>query len=170
MRPEDRLQRRVRMYLAAVVPLPPEAFWSSIEHGRVHKGTDLERAIEWGQLKAKGIKTGLPDVILIWCMKFVAIELKATTAMRPAQKAFRDAWLANGGVHIEARSVVEVDAALRSAGLPIPRSMGIAAMGHDAALSVAPQAKRKGGGRRFDFDGDVEAAASADRLQRFLAE
>ena len=131
------------MWLNAWVPPPPEAFWSSIEHGRLHHGTDTERAIEWQRLKAQGVRQGLPDILLCHQAKMAAIELKfGKNSLRFAQKYFRDAWLANGGIHVEARSIVELDEKLRFAGFDIPRSMSIAALEHDTALAI-PEKKKK---------------------------
>jgi hypothetical protein len=157
----------LRLYLNAFVPAPPEAFWSSLEHGRLHAGDDQQRMIEWQRMRAQGVRQGLPDAILVWCFKHVAFELKATTTMRPAQKLFRDAWRRNGGIHIEARSIVEVDTALRAAGLPVPRSMAIVAANHDAALSVPAPAKKRSA--RLWSEEDL-AEAGKRRLDEFIGE
>lgn len=174
MRPEDRLRSRLRMYLDKVVPAPPEAMWSSIEHGRLHRGTDEERAREWQRLKAQGVKTGLFDAEIAW-RNIIAIELKwGKNTLSSDQRKMRDAWVNNGGKHIEARSVVEVDAALRALGLPVPRSMQIYAAEQDAALSQPEKRPRRA--RTWPTEAEAEevgrsaAAKGAGRLQEFLDE
>jgi hypothetical protein len=156
------------MYLKAALPPPPEAIWSAIEHGRMHHGSDEERAREWGRLKAKGVKVGLPDVFGVWCFKFFAIELKAgRNDTSAAQDQFAAAWRANGGLYFVCRSVAEVDAALRSMSLPVHRSMAIAAAGHDAALSVPAPAKKDRARRWREQD---LAEDGKRRLEEFLDE
>lgn len=57
---------------------------------------------------------GCPDLIG-WIRpsgRFVGIECKATTGLRPEQRAFRDRLIADGGIYVEARSVADVDAVL----------------------------------------------------------
>lgn len=172
MRPEDRLRSRVRLYLNAAWPKPPEGFWSSLEHGRKHHGTDLERAIEWNRMKAQGIHTGLPDVICLGWNLLVALELKVgKNTTRIAQDHFASACHANGFSYFVCRSVVEVDEALRRVGLPIPRSMALAAQGHDAALAM-PDDKPRRRGRNWDRlpSGDEAAALSRAKLAEMLGE
>lgn len=65
---EDDLQKSVATFLDAV--LPKDTFWSSIDHagGGVLVGKNR---------KARGVKKGLPDVLIIWAGKTFWIELKA---------------------------------------------------------------------------------------------
>ena len=68
MRPEDRLQSRCRMFLDS--HLSPPCWWSSIGH-------EKKQTLIQGQMqKAKGIRRGLPD-IMIWAPGyFLGVELK----------------------------------------------------------------------------------------------
>ena len=157
------------MYLKAALPPPPTAFFSAIEHGRLHTGDEYQRMKEWQRMKGQGVKQGLCDLFIIAWGRFIAVELKKTTGLSDAQKAFRDACQANGQAHVVCRSVVELDAALRAIGLPIPRSMALAAMSHDAALSV-PEPTRKPRAPRPEVSGEDLARASRERLQGFLDE
>lgn len=145
MRPEDRLRAHCRMYLDKALPSP--AFWSAIEHGRKHAGTDQQRMREWQHMKAQGVKTGLSDVMIWYLGKFLAPECKAgKNGTQPAQDVFRDAMLANRFSYRVIRSVAELDRYLRDEGIPIPRSLEILAMSYDAALAIPeatkPKAKR----------------------------
>ena len=134
-RPEDRLQSRVRMYLADALPAP--GYWSSVDHAR-------KQSVKSGQLqKARGIKRGLPDVMIWYRGMFHGIELKVGSAVSDAQHGFGAAMEANGFRYVVVRSVYALDAYLRASGVPVLPSMQIAALNHDAALAVATPTKHK---------------------------
>ena len=127
-KPEDALQAQVARYLE--VTLRPPTWWSSIGHG----GGGLIRG---AQLKRKGVKKGVPDVIVIHPVAsagseygawLVGIELKAPKGrqsedQKKVQRAFEQA----GGFYYVARSVDEVEDALRQTGIPLFSTMRRAA-------------------------------------------
>ena len=142
MKPEARLRARVRMYLDQALPIT--ARWSSIEHGRQHSGDATQRAREWQRLKAQGVATGLPDV-MIWNGKdFFAIELKAgKNGLTDAQKGWRDFLWSSGQHYIECRSVVDLHDYLTTHGLiDIAPTHRHHAEAHDRALAEPEKAKK----------------------------
>ena len=140
MLPEARLRARCRMYLAN--GLPPPGFWSSVEMGRLHAGTPEQRMHEWTRLAAQGVKVGLPDIMIWYMGRFIGVELKAgRNKSSDPQRTFAAAMRNNGFVVHEIRSIVGLHEALEFEGVPVLPSMRIAALHHDAALSV-PVKKR----------------------------
>lgn len=126
MRPEDRLQSRVRMYLKDALPAP--GWWSSIAHER-------KQSVFSGQVqKARGIKRGLSDVMIWYRGMFYGIELKVSSPISESQAAFGAAMEANGFKWVVIWSVVQLDEYLRAEKIPIPYSFHIEALRHDAAL------------------------------------
>ena len=117
-RPEQALQIQVASFLR--VALKPPVWWTSIDHG-VGK---LGRA-EAGLRKARGVKSGLPDLLVladgpdgymgVRTPLVVAIELKAGDGKQSVeqvtvQKAFEDV----GAFYHVCRSLEEVIAVLDS--------------------------------------------------------
>ena len=136
LRPEDRLQSRCRMYLKDALPAP--GYWSSVDHAR-------KQSLRSGQIqKARGIKRGLPDIMIWYRGAFIGVELKAgrgdTSEMQDIVGAALEA---NGFVYSVVRSVEGLHATLERAGVPVLPSMRIAAMHHDAALAEAAYAPKK---------------------------
>jgi hypothetical protein len=115
--PEHDLQKAVAQYLA--VALRPPTFWSSLDHG----AGKMARASA-GLRKARGVKAGLPDVLIMSPVDdtgvlVLGIELKSekgslSDEQRTVQAAFR-ACEANYKV---CRSIEEVELALREVGIP----------------------------------------------------
>lgn len=138
MGPEHRLQSRCRMYLADALPAP--GYWSSVDHARKQSAQAGERQ------KARGIKRGLPDIMIWFRGLFIGVELKVGSRISDAQDVFAGAMRANGFRYAVIRSVTELDTYLRDVGVPVLPSMRIAAMQHDAALSAAAPAKPKRAG------------------------
>lgn len=66
---EDDLHMTVAAYLD--LALPKDAAWTTVEHG----GKRGKR--EAGRLKAKGVKSGWPDILIIYRGRLICIELKA---------------------------------------------------------------------------------------------
>lgn len=160
MRPEDRLQSRVRMYLDAALPAP--GYWSSVEHAK-------KQSLRQGQMqKAKGVKRGLPDVMIWYRGVFVGVELKAgKNTTSDMQDLVGAALVANGFRYHVVRRVVDLDRLLRECGLPIQRSMLTAAEHHDACLLAdAPVPKKRPSARRIVAKPTQAALAFAARYQR----
>jgi hypothetical protein len=140
MTPEHQLQSRVRMYLDAALPAP--GWWSSVDHAK-------KQSVQAGtRQKARGIRRGLPDVMIWYRGMFLGIELKVGRGdTSEAQDGFAAAMRANGFGCETARSVLDVDTLLRALQVPVLPSMRIAAMNHDAALALpqkAPKPRRSG--------------------------
>ena len=141
MRAEHRLQSRVRMFMDAGFPKPGE--WTSIDKGVRLSGTPQQRMAQAAAMKARGIKNGVHDVLVMYLGRLIWIELKVgRNSTSDSQNDWTAAVRANGFIAEEARSVVEVHDILVRHGIPIAPSMRLAAMHHDAALSV-PEAPRK---------------------------
>jgi hypothetical protein len=136
MRPEDRLQSRSRMFLDSYM-LPP-CWWSSVGH-------EKKQTLRQGQIqKARGIRRGLPDV-MIWAPGyFLGVELKAgkNTATED-QAAFGRAMAANQHGYELVRSVKQLGEALQRHGIPLAAGWQVAALHHDAALDVPSKGHNK---------------------------
>jgi len=135
MRPEDRLQARVRMFLDAHLPAP--ATWTAVNKGVLLAGDDQQRMRTAQRLKAQGVKNGIEDVMIWHGKDYFAVELKtATGRLSEAQETRAKAVEANGQRYGVFRSVEGLYHYLKAYGVPFERSALIAAMHHDAALSV----------------------------------
>lgn len=136
MQPEARLQSRCRMLLDG--HLQPPCWWSSVGHER-------KQTLAQGQMqKARGIKRGLPDV-MIWAPGyFLGVELKCgRNDTTDAQDGFAQAMAALGHGYAVVRSVEQLGEALERHGIPLAPGWRVAAMHHDAALDgEAPVRKR----------------------------
>ena len=134
MRPEDRLRARCRMYLDAA--LPPPGWFSAIEHGRKHHGTEQQRMAEWSRLRAQGVKVGISDILVMYLGELIGVELKVgKNEPSKNQTDFGEMMEANGFKWRVIRSVCELHDWLVYLGIPIARSMFLAAVAHDAALA-----------------------------------
>jgi len=130
MRPEDRLQARCRMFLDAHLVRP--CWWSSVGHER-------KQTLRQGQLqKARGIKRGLPDM-MVWAPGyFCGIELKAgKNDTTDAQDGFAAAMAALQHGYAVVRSVEQLGDALEARGIPLAPGWRIKAQLHDMALDTA---------------------------------
>ena len=134
MRLEDRLQSRCRMLLDS--HLQPPCYWSSVGHER-------KQTLIQGQMqKARGVRRGLPDV-MVWAPGyFLGVELKAgsNTATKD-QRAFGQAMAALGHGYAIVRSVEQLVDVLEQHGIPLLASARVAALRHDGMLAV-PVAKK----------------------------
>ena len=104
-------QRGYAAFLARA--LPQGAYWTAIDVGR--SATPAQGAMR----KARGVKAGIPDFLVVWRGITLWIEVKARQSLSPAQKTTRDVLLANGHRWALARSGEDVEAALRGAGIPL---------------------------------------------------
>lgn len=136
MRPEDRLQARCRMFLDAHLVRP--CWWSSVGHER-------KQTLRQGQMqKARGVKRGLPDV-MIWAPGyFCGVELKAgKNDTTDAQNGFAAAMAALGHGYAVVRSVEQLGEALAERGIPLAANWRLACQHHDAALDAPPKGHNK---------------------------
>lgn len=114
---EFKLGCAVAKYLRTA--LPPRVLWSHLPFG------EHRNEVTGSRLKSMGTQRGWPDYLVIANEGVLALELKAPKGkLSPEQIAFADAHVAAGGAHAVCRSLDEVEAALRRAGLPVLASVG----------------------------------------------
>ncbi len=114
---EHQFQKQVRRYLDWA--LPPGYLWTSSAAG-VRVG--MQTAIK---MKDAGVKKGWPDIQILFPNNVTRyIELKASSALRPDQRIFRDQCRSVKGRDIWAlcRTGAEVQAAMHNWGVPMTRS------------------------------------------------
>ena len=108
---ERSLHRAVAGYLA--LALPVDVFWTTFPAGSGGKARG-------GQLKAAGLRPGWPDIQVLYCGRFLGIELKSVSGrLSPAQQACMELILRAGGTWAEARSVEDVQRILVAFGVPL---------------------------------------------------
>ena len=129
MRLEDRLQSRCRMLLDS--HLQPPCWWSSVGHER-------KMTLRQGQMqKARGVRRGLPDV-MVWAPGyFLGVELKhGSNTATEDQRAFGQAMAALGHGYAVVRSVEQLVDVLEEHGIPLQSGARVAALRHDGMLAV----------------------------------
>lgn len=113
---EWQLQRSCAAFLSKA--LSPEAYWTSIDMGRSTSAAQ-------GQLrKMRGVKAGVPDVLIVWMGVTLWCELKVGASLSPAQETTRDLLRMNGHRWSLCRSPEEIEAACRDAGIPLRATLG----------------------------------------------
>ena len=116
-RPEEALQRATASYLD--LALPRDAVWFHPPNGGARSKAEA------GIFKAMGVKPGVPDLIIIYRGRVVAIELKAPGGTRsPAQKLMHARLSAAGALVYTATSIEEVESFLRVAFIPLKATTG----------------------------------------------
>jgi len=111
-RPEQALQRAVAQYLD--LALPEDAVWFHPPNGGARSKAEA------GIFKAMGVKPGVPDLIIIYQGRMVAIELKALDGrLSPAQKEMHAQLSLAGALVYTAEQVEEVEGFLRGCGVPL---------------------------------------------------
>jgi hypothetical protein len=111
-RPEDILQQAAAVYLGAVLPM--DAFYTAVD--KAGKRT----AIQGARLKARGLKSGVPDILLWWRGIGYAIELKASAGqLTDSQRATLPAMQRAGVQVVVCRSIVEIHRALEVWAIPL---------------------------------------------------
>jgi len=108
---EWQLQRAIVAYLSKA--LPATAYFTSIDIGSA--GSAMQ-----GQLrKARGVRPGIADVMIIYNSIVLWLEIKSGTQLSEAQKLFRDSVSANGCWWSLARSPEDAEQACTLAGIPL---------------------------------------------------
>jgi hypothetical protein len=111
-RPEQALHIAVARYLT--VALRPPVWWSSIEHA------SKLGAVAAGMRRARGVKAGIPDIIIFWPEGKAGIELKSPTgSLSPMQNKTIDDWIAAGAHVAVCKHLEEVVEALMIWGIPL---------------------------------------------------
>ena len=89
--------------------LPPDAAWTTVEHG----GKRGKR--EAGRLKAKGVRAGWPDILIIYRGRAICIELKSEKGrLSPAQKDLHPRLQLAGALVYTATRIEHVEGFLRA--------------------------------------------------------
>ncbi len=131
-KPEDVLHRAVVMYLRRAighegVTNDAGVMWWSWESRNVGKNmvTKSGRTINLEALnrKARGCIAGLPDIIVLCRGRFLGIELKAGSAVSPAQKELHKNIIAAGGYVDIDLTVENVQRSLQLWGCPLRASV-----------------------------------------------
>jgi len=101
MTPEDRLQISVARFLD--VALPDGAVWFAVPNGG---SRDVREA---AKLKAMGVKSGIPDLCIVYRARVIFIELKAKDGrVRSSQSEMMSALTMAGAVVNVCRSLDDV--------------------------------------------------------------
>lgn len=111
--------------------LQPPCWWSSVGHER-------KMTLRQGQAqKARGVRRGLPD-IMVWAPGyFLGVELKAgSNTATEDQRAFGQAMAALGHGYAVVRSVEQLVDVLEAHGIPLQPGARVAALRHDGMLAV----------------------------------
>ena len=124
--------------------LPYDCYWTAIDGGRASS------LIVGAMRKKRGIKSGLPDWLIVWHGITQWIERKTTSAdsaLSENQRLTAERLIANGHRWARANSTEEVEAVLRAAGIPLRATLG------DIRERIAEQnerlpAKRKAAARK----------------------
>lgn len=125
---EWQLQRACAAFLSKA--LPDSAYFTSIDMGRSTSAAQ-------GQLrKLRGVKAGVPDVLIVWAARTLWLELKVGAALSESQKITRDALTLNGHYWALCKSMEDVEAACRDAGIPLRATLG------DIRARIAEQNER----------------------------
>ena len=137
---EHRLQMAVATFLSAA--LPRDCYWTSVDAGQ---GRMDVRA---GQMrKARGVKAGVPDVILVHRGYFYGLELKASSGLLSEAQHIAHAQIRDAGAPVVVcHSIEEVERALILWAIPL-RGTTLTAQQRDERLAAAPKKPRGRGGR-----------------------
>jgi hypothetical protein len=113
---EHQLQVAVSQYLDRALPL--DAWWTSIDSaGR--------GAIAGAKMKRRGVKRGVPDILVIWRTRTLWIELKSLKG-RPSSAQLGFSIAANNAGHWYrlCRSLEQVAYVMADAGIPLRARIG----------------------------------------------
>ena len=119
--PEEALQRTTAQFLGIEknVALPEDAVWFHPPNGGARSKAEA------GIFKAMGVKAGVPDIIVVYRGRMIAIELKAAGgSLSPAQKDMHARLSMAGALVYTATSVEAVEGFLRGAGVPLRATTG----------------------------------------------
>lgn len=108
---EHQLQKTVAAFLDRA--LPPDAFWTSIDSaGR--------GAIAGAQMKRRGVKRGIYDLLIVYGKATIWVELKSAKGkVTPAQEAFAVVMHNAGHWLLICRSIDELEKHLGDIGIPL---------------------------------------------------
>jgi len=114
--PEHMLQKACAKFLNHA--LPEDCFYTAIDHA-------TRSAVEGAEKKSRGVKRGIPDLMFKFHRRTVWIELKTEKGVvSDTQEDVRAALTRQGDDWHVARSIDDVEAILRSYGLPLKATAG----------------------------------------------
>jgi len=146
MASEHALQVAVAHMLQLVLD-PERTWWSAVDHG----AGKLSKTAA-GMMKARGVKRGLPDFIVMayaCAPSMIGIELKTEKGqLSDHQRAVGDAWRSMGFPVYVARSLEEVQEVLEHVRFPLLRRMNFLGGGHERRQRPAPARHPRSRGRR----------------------
>lgn len=109
---EDAIQAACARFLTATVRRP--VIWFHTPNGG-HRDVRVAQ-----KLRAHGVRKGVADLLVFWDGGRAAIELKTELGtLEPEQYDFAEDWIRCGGGYALARSVEDVETALRFWGVPL---------------------------------------------------
>jgi hypothetical protein len=146
---EHSLQIAVAHMLDVVLD-PERTWWTAIDHGVGKLGFK-----EAGIRKARGVKRGIPDIIIMWAdgltdaSHLIGIELKAGRGKASeAQLDVAAAWAMFGNTVFEARSIEEAHSILIECAVPMRTRMNFFSKGANDERVVRPTPPRHRRARR----------------------
>jgi len=105
--------------MLAVVLDPAQTWWSALDHG-----AGWMTPASAGLRKARGVKRGLPDIIILFKSGLLGIELKSDKGrLSPEQVETAEAWMALGHDIAVARSLEDVQEILEAWNIPMRTRM-----------------------------------------------
>lgn len=137
-RPEHALQVAVAHMLQIVLD-PERTWWSAVDAGA---GKLSKRSA--GMMKARGVKPGLPDfIIMAKNSPILGVELKTIKGrLSPAQREVAVTWQRMDHNHFVARSLEEVQEILEFCHVPMRRRMTIFGGSHEGIAPRRPASPR----------------------------
>lgn len=132
---EHRLQIAVATMLAVVLD-PAQTFWSALDHGAGKMTPESA-----GLRKARGVKRGLPDFIILFKSGLIGIELKSDKGrLSPEQVEIGERWMSLGHGIAVARSLEDVQDILEAWKIPMRTRMTFMGGGNGrAARTTQPR-------------------------------
>jgi hypothetical protein len=112
-RTEHDIQVEVAEFLARA--LAGVCWWSGVDHGAGKMGKAAA-----GRRKARGIRAGIPDILVLWQGRLIGLEMKDARGTQSApQRELQAEWQIHGAGYHVCRSLEDVDRALAREGVPM---------------------------------------------------
>jgi hypothetical protein len=132
---EWKLQQACATFLSAT--LPRDCYWTSVDAGQ---GAMNLRAAQ--MRKARGVRAGFVDMLVVWGGRFYGVELKGSKGRLSDIQQITHAQIRDAGGQVEVcHSVEELERALRAWGIPL-RGTTLTAQDRDAWVAAAPKRAR----------------------------
>lgn len=140
---EWRLQQACATYLGAV--LPRDAYWTSVDAGQ-----GKMNLVSAQLRRSRGVKAGVPDLLICYRGMLYCIELKASKGKVSDIQHVTHAQIREAGGQVSVcHSIEEVETALRAWDIPL-RGTTLTAQQRDERLAAAPKKPRGPGRVRAD--------------------